>query len=429
MTILHRYPRAFWVLLAGFFVNRVSAALIWPFLTLFIRQSTGAPLRSVTLLISLQAVSGLVVTSFVGVLMDRFGRKPPMIISLLLGSAVLLAMTTADSLAEWAVLIALYGALNPVFFVGTYAMVADLVQSDERTNAYALQRMVANVAIAVGPALGGFFLAGTTALSYITTAAANVLLAGAGALWIIETLPKHKRGQSYERTIGGYGKMLRDRRFMRFIATFVLIEIAVALTFVLLPVYTTEQFAIPEGQYGLLLTVNAGMVVFLQFGMTWFTARFRPLLVLAVGACFYAAGLTIFGLASQFPHFVVGMVILTTGELMAAPTATGLAANMAPPAMRARYMGALSLCFTIGAGIGPVVGGILSDSLAPAAIWHGGAATALAAAAGFALLARAYERRDLALSASGEQAAARNASAQGEATGANPVRDAAQIAP
>ncbi|MBL8165108.1 MAG: MFS transporter [Anaerolineae bacterium] len=406
MGLLNRYPRAFWVLLAGFFINRVSAALIWPFLTLFIRQSTDAPLSSVTLLISLQAVAGLVATSVIGVLMDRFGRKPPMIISLLLGSAVLLAMTTADSLPEWAVLIALYGALNPVFFVGTYAMVADLVEPEERTKAYALQRMIANVAIAVGPALSGYFLAGTPALTYITTAAANVLLAGIGTLWIIETLPKHKRGQAEEASIGGYGELLRDRRFMSFIATFVLIEIAVALTFVLLPVYTNEQFAIPEGQYALLLTVNAGMVIVLQFGMTRLTTGFRPLLVMAVGACFYAVGLTIFGLANQFPHFVLGMVVLTTGELMVAPTATGLAANMAPPAMRARYMGALSVCFTIGAGIGPVVGGILSDALTPAAIWYGGAGAALLAVGGFLLLARAYERRGLTLTTSSDQSAA-----------------------
>jgi predicted MFS family arabinose efflux permease len=293
-----------------------------------------------------------------------------------------------------------------VFFVGTYAMVADLVEPEERTQAYALQRMVANVAIAVGPALGGFFLAGTPALSYITTAAANILLAGVGTLWIIETLPRIKRDQAEETAIGGYGEMLRDRRFMSFIATFVLIEIAIALTFVLLPVYTTEQFAIPEGQFGLLLSVNAGMVVLFQFAMTRLTTGFRPLLVLATGACFYTAGLLVFGFASQFAHFVLGMIVLTIGELMVAPTATGLAANMAPPPMRARYMGALSVCFTIGAGIGPVVGGVLSDALAPAAIWYGGAATALLAVGGFLLLGRAYERRCSHLAASSDQSAA-----------------------
>lgn len=385
------YPRAFWVLMGGFFINRISASLIWPFLTLVIYQQTGAPLTTVTLLISIQSVSGLLATSIFGSVMDRFGRKIPMIGSLLASAGVLLAMSASDQIWQWAILIALYGALSPVFYVGTYAMVADLVEPEERTNAYALQRMVANAAIALGPALGGIFLASSNALSYYTTATANIVLAGFSIFLLIETLPKHKRKNedTTPEKSGGYGVMLRDRRFMTFIGMFILIEIATALTFTLLSVYTNENFGIPKHEFGWLLTINAVMVVALQFAMTHLTRRFNPFLVLAAGALFYTGGLLVFGLSSLLPHFAVGMVVLTIGELIVSPTATGLAANMAPPEMRARYMGTLSLTYTIGAGIGPVIGGVLSDSIAPQAIWYGGALTALIAAVGFTLMQRA----------------------------------------
>jgi len=385
------YPRAFWILMGGFFINRISASLIWPFLTLVIYQQTGAPLSTVTGLISIQAVAGLLATSVFGSVMDRFGRKIPMILSLFASAGVLVLMSAADQIWQWAILIALYGALSPVFYVGTYAMVADLVEPEERTNAYALQRMIANVAIALGPALGGIFLASSNALSYYTTAIANVLLASLSIFLLIETLPKHKRkneDKASENT-GGYGVMLRDRRFMTFIGIFILIEISTALTFTLLSVYTNENFGIPKNEFGWLLTINAVMVVAFQFGMTRLTQRFHPLLVLAGGALFYVGGLLVFGLSNVLPHFALGMIILTIGELMVSPTATGLAANMAPAEMRARYMGTLSLTYTIGAGIGPVIGGILSDSIAPQAIWYGGALTALIAAVGFTLMQRA----------------------------------------
>jgi MFS family permease len=90
--------------------------------------------------------------------------------------------------------------------------------------------------------------------------------------------------------------------------------------------------------------------------------------------------------AGGFAAFLAGMVIMTLGELLLVPTATALVANIAPPDMRARYMGSFSLSFRIGAGIGPVVGGLLSDSIAPAATWYGGMVACLLAAVGFWLL-------------------------------------------
>jgi hypothetical protein len=34
MKFKHTYPRQFWLLFIGFFINRASGSLIWPFLTI-----------------------------------------------------------------------------------------------------------------------------------------------------------------------------------------------------------------------------------------------------------------------------------------------------------------------------------------------------------------------------------------------------------
>jgi MFS family permease len=392
-----QYPRAFWLLLAGFFINRASAALIWPFLTLVMRQRLEAPLAVITSLISIQAVAGLVSTSVVGVVMDRFGRKRAMLAGLIGGSAVLVAMSSAKELWQWAVLIALYGALVPIFMIGSNAMVADLVAPEERVNAYALMRMVANLGIAIGPAVGGFLLTISYTLSYHITAVINLILAGLALALIAESLPQRAHEASSENR-RGYGTLLRDRTFLRFCGVFTLVELSAALVFVLLPVYTKENFAIPESQYGWLLTINAGMVVLFQFAITRFTRRCRPLPVLAAGAMFYALGLLAMALSRGFAGFAAGMAVLTIGELMVVPTAMALVAALAPPDQRARYMGVYALTYTVGSGIGPVIGGLLNDYIAPAAIWYGGALIAAGAVVGFLLM----ERRAAARAAWGE---------------------------
>lgn len=393
-----QYPRAFWLLLAGFFINRASAALIWPFLTLVMRQRLEAPLAIITSLISIQAVAGLVSTSAIGVIMDRFGRKRAMLAGLIGSSAVLLAMSSAKELWQWAVLIALYGALVPIFMIGSNAMVADLVAPEERVNAYALMRMVANLGIAIGPAVGGFLLTISYTLSYHITAVINLLLAGLVLVLIAESLPQGAPEASSENRRSGYGVLLRDRTFIQFCGVFTLVELAAALVFVLLPVYTKENFSIPESQYGWLLTINAGMVVLFQFTITRFTSRCRPLPVLAAGALFYALGLMVIALSGGFAGFAAGIAVLTIGELMVVPTAMALVAALAPADQRARYMSVYALTYTIGSGIGPVIGGLLNDYIAPAAIWYGGALVAAGAVVGFLLM----ERRSAARAAWGK---------------------------
>ena len=62
-------------------------------------------------------------------------------------------------------------------------------------------------------------------------------------------------------------------------------------------------------------------------------------------------------LGGGFWGFWLSMVILTIGELLIAPTGTAVAANLAPPDMRGRYMGLYGITWGVAFGIGPVIGG------------------------------------------------------------------------
>ena len=82
------------------------------------------------------------------------------------------------------------------------------------------------------------------------------------------------------------------------------------------------------------------------------------------------------------------MVVMTLGELILAPTSSTYVANLAPVDMRGRYMSLFGLSWPIGAGIGPLFGGILNDTLGPRSTWFGGLAVGLVSAAIFLLLSR-----------------------------------------
>lgn len=390
---LRTFPPQIWLLFAGTLLSSTGQALVWPFLTIFIREQLDIPLSRITLLFTLQSIAGFAATTVVSPLMDRFGRKWLMVVGLVASSAVLLAMSQAGTYAQWAVLLPLYGVVNAIFRIGSYAMVADLVSAERRAAMYALLRMGDNLGISVGPAMGGFLAAVAYELSYFLAAGMQIALAVFTSAMIAETLPREDAGAAITAFPAGggglgYGPLLRDRSFLVIWGLYILIQIANSMVFVLLGVYVKENYAIPEDRYGLIIGTNALMVVVFQYAVTRASNRRAPLNAITVGGMFQAVGLGVFAISRGFGAFLGGMVVFTVGELLLVPTATALVANIAPPQMRARYMGVFSLSFRVGSGIGPVVGGLLNDHIAPAATWYGAMAFCAVAVAGFGMLAR-----------------------------------------
>jgi MFS family permease len=386
------YPRQFWYLSWGMLISAIGGSMVWPFLTIYIRQRLGAPLTTVTLLLTLNSGIGLVTTFIAGPIADRLGRKGVMLASLLVSSMAFAAMNWGSTLLYWAVLISISGAFGPLFRVGSDAMVADLVEPDRRAEAYALLRMSNNLGIAIGPAVGGFMAAASYTIALFSASAVDIIFVLLILFFVAETLPKRQNIVLDAIPDSGYQHMLKDKLFLVFIGLYALAVIPASLVMVLLPVYAKEQFHIIESQYGFIMATNAAMVVIFQYAITKVTKRYPNLQMLVFGALFYALGAGTIALDHTFFSFILSMVIVTIGEMILVPTGTTFTANQAPPEMRGRYMGVFSLTWGISFGIGPVLGGYLNDNLAPVAIWYGGLLIGLLAMLGFILLRKVSQK-------------------------------------
>jgi MFS family permease len=394
--LLARYPRQFWIMVAGMLIVSVGGSMWWPFVTILLRERLQLPLTQVTLLFTLNSAAGLVATSFVGPAVDRFGRRTAMILGLAVNGLALAAMGLADSVVAWAVALTFSGMFGPMYRVAADAMVADLIPAEERANAYSVMRMSNNLGIAVGPALGGFVTAISASYAFFAAGAANFIYAAIIVVLIRETLhlsmPAEGKSLPASR---GYGPVLRDRRYVAFLVLMILATIPSPVLWMLMPAYAKEHLGVLEQQVGLIMSTNAVMVVALQMAVTRWSSRYPHLRMLAFGALIYALGVGSVALGAGFWAFWLSMVVLTFGELLIVPTGTAFAANAAPPEMRGRYMGLYGLTWSIAFGIGPVMGGWLNDNIAPTATWVGGMLIGLVAVGGFLLLegAQAARRR------------------------------------
>ncbi len=369
-------------------ISATGSSMIWPFLMVYVGDRLGLPLSQITFLTAVNAFAGL--SSFiVGPLVDRVGRKWVMAISLAMNGIGYILMAQAQTLGEFAALMALQGAFNPLYRMGSDAMIADLIPPEKRADAYGLLRMIHNAGIALGPSMGGLIASQSYSLAFYLAAASMLIYGGIVAFFCMETLVRRPADAARPKeTLGGYGRIFRDGQFVSFIGAMVLNSIASTIMWVLLSTYAINNYQIPRDLYGLIPSVNAVMVVTLQMPMTMLTSRFRRLPVMMVGAILYALGVGSVALGDGFSAFLLSMIIMTLGELILMPTASTHAASLAPADMRGRYMSVYGLTWSAGYAIGPSLGGFLNDQLGPQFIWLGGGAVGLLAAAIFAIKAR-----------------------------------------
>ena len=388
-TNLYRsYPRQFWLMVMGIVLSTAGGSMIWPFLLIYASGKLNLPLSTVATLISINAGTGLMASFLAGWVADRFGRKLVMNFSLTVNGLAYFFLMSASTYEQFAILMVVIGLSNPLYQVGADAMLADMIPSEKRTDAYAINRIANNAAFALGPAIGGFLASTSYTLAFY--AALTGFLSYSVLLFFLahETLHTAVRTPNETLPQGGYLDTLRDGPYMAFILSMGLGLIAPTLLWILMPVYVKTNFGIPEALYGWIPTTNALMCVFIQYPVTRITRRYPALPVVAAGMLIYALGAGSVAIMSNFWGFWLSMVLLTFGELTLVPTASKYVADLAPAHLRGRYMSIYWFGWGLARTAAPLIGGFLNDAIAPRAIWIGGLLIGLVSTLGLTLLSR-----------------------------------------
>lgn len=378
------YPRQFWILAGVSLLAWTFHNMIMPFMLIYAGEKLHQSLTTLTVLFTIYAIAGLVTTFLGGSIADFFGRKWVIVISFLLCAGSWLLLLRADSMVYFIAFMVLNGATTPLYRLASDAMMADLVPAEQRIDAYSILRMGNNLGVAIGPAIGGFIASVSYNISFIISGSGMVLCTLLAMLFFAETAPLVKTvRQRQDRPAGGFMQIIKDRDFMAIVGAFSLNRISSSTIWLMLGAYAKTYFNIGEDLYGFIPTTNALMVIFLQVLTTRWVKRHSAGWMMTLGAAFYGIALIGIAFGKGFWVFWLGMVVATIGEMILVPTSTTTVAALAPEDMRGRYMSVYTLTNGVGQGIGPLLGGFLSDVFFPAATWLGGGFVGLAGAAAF----------------------------------------------
>lgn len=393
-AIYQEYPRLFWIIMGGMFIDNLGGALIFPFFGLYITSKYNVGMTEVGLLFTILAISGLFGSLMGGALTDKFGRKVMILAGLVISAASTLLLAFAPTLEFIYLAGLIVGLFGNMAGPAHQAIVADVLPEEKRIDGFGVLRVIANLAVVIGPAIGGFLAARSYTILFIC----DVILSSITALVILILVPETKPEavpdetgqpaveQTLGQTLGGYLKVLKDGPYMVYILASIFMVLAYMQMNTTLPVFLRDVHGLPDSGYGLLLSLNASMVVLLQFAITRRIRRFAPMKIMVVGTLIYGLGFTMYGFVSVYWLFILAMVIITLGEMLTAPTGQAVVANIAPIDMRGRYMAVFGFSWTIPNAIGPLMAGVVMDNYNPNWVWYGAGIFMVVSAGIFALL-------------------------------------------
>jgi MFS family permease len=397
--LYRQYPHQYWLMIAGVVISTAGASMIWPFLLIYASGKLDLPLSTVATLISINAGTGLLASFLAGSLADKVGRKGVMVFSLAATGIAYFFLLRAETYPQFVWLMIMIGLSNPLYQVGADAMLADMIPSEQRTDAYAITRIANNAAFALGPAVGGFLASTSYTLAFYAATAGFISYAMLMFFLAHETLDKAQGREKVDESLkqagaspqagfhqDGYLHVFKDKGYMSFVLLTGMGLIAPTMVWILMPVYAKTNFNVPESLYGWIPTTNAVMCVFLQYAVTHVTHKYRTLPVMAAGMLIYALSVGSVALMTGFAGFLFSMVMLTFGELTVVPTASKYVADIAPTHLRGRYMSLYWFGWGLARTLSPLIGGYLNDALFPKAIWIGGLLIGLTSTLGLFLL-------------------------------------------
>ena len=395
--IYNEYPRTFWKLIVITFIDRVGGAMLFPFFALYLTKKFEIGMTQVGILFAAFSVSSFVGSMLGGALTDKLGRKGIIIFGLVASSMSTLAMGLVNAFEAFFMIALFVGVLTDTAGPARQAMIADILPEEKRAQGYGIFRVAFNLSVVIGPAIGGLLAARSYLALFIMDAVISLITAVLVFRFIPETKPESSSDESEESMAGsfsGYFQVFRDGVFMLFLGASILMVLTYMNMNTTLGVFLRDVHGIPEAGYGWLLSLNAAMVVLLQFPITRRIENQKPLLMMAAGTLLYAIGFALYGFVSVYSLFVLAMVIITVGEMIVAPMGQALVAKFAPEEMRGRYMAVFGISWGLPFAIGPYLAGLILDNYDPRWLWYIAGVIGLLAVFGFLALHRRTETKE-----------------------------------
>ena len=361
-------PRLAWMLALALFINR-SGSMVLFFLTIYLTSQLQFSVSAAGGMISIYGLGALVGAFSGGWLSDRFGPRRIQIISLLSSGLLYILLGYIRDPFFFALLLFILAITIDAFRPANSTAMANACPPEIRVRGFVLNRLAINLGLTIGPAVGGwlatidyiylFWIDGLTSLLAII-----ILLQYTRKTELSDHTPVKDRTDEPVMP-------WRDRAFLTVLILAFLLGLVFVQLFNTWPVYLRSVYQLLENKIGLLLALNAVMIVLIEMPLVYRLEKRNAVKIMQVGSVFFLSGFVMLPLGSTFFYAAGTVFFFTWGEMLVFPLMAGLIANRAPDQTRGKYMGMYTFTFALCYVIGPFIGTWIYENLGADTLWFG----------------------------------------------------------
>jgi multidrug resistance protein len=353
--------RALWVLMATVFVDMVGFAMVLPLLPYYATRLGASP-TVIGMLVATFALAQLLTAPMWGRFSDRHGRKPIILIGLLVAAIAYVIFGLATSL--WLLFLCrlVQGASGITAVVQAY--VADLVEPEHRAQALGWITAATYSGTMVGPALGSLATHwGPAAPGFIAAALCLVNVASAWR-WLAE--PTRQRMEEKTRQPGETRRMIvnvltqprGDFAMPVWIYTFGMMAFMAMNT--VLALFLAQRFGVTEKNIGWFYAyVGAVSVLMRAVLLGPAVRRLGEVGAVSLGAACLAAGLLLVPLSPSILWLGLSVLFIPVGTALLFPATTSLTSRRAPKHRTGQALGVQQSFGGMSRLVGPLWAGAL----------------------------------------------------------------------
>jgi len=329
-------------------INRAGTMVI-PFLSIYLTEDLDISLSNVGWIMTCFGLGSLVGTWLGGKLTDKIGYYKIMVFSLLSTGFLFIGLQYLTTFKSLCIGIFFIMCIADMFRPASFVAMSAYSKPENKTRSVTLIRLAINLGFSAGPAIGGLII---THLSYSGLFWVDGITCILATLVLFYVLNPKKAKIQDDIITENPKSAYTDKPFVIFFLAMVLFAIVFFQYFSSMPIYYREVHELSELQVGLILGAN-GLFIFL-FEMPlikWLDdSKYSKVGLILFGAILTGLSFIVLNLTTWSGILIIGMVLMTVGEMIAFPFANAFAMERAKKGNQGEYMAMYSMTFSI-AGI------------------------------------------------------------------------------
>lgn len=365
---IRHLPQAFWIVIAATLLNQTGNMAI-VFIMLYLTQSLHFSLVTAACAFGAFGICTFFSGLFGGTYIDKIGALKIMLVTLFLNGTVLSIFPFVKQPLIIALLCAAWGIVYGLYRPASQTFISYLGKGQYKI-IFSIYRLVQNLGLSIGPALGGILASYSFSAIFYLNAAANFVAFFILMLGLHKSEWLHYRERFSEKFYMSLAYLRKDVVLRVFILAMVPISIVFFQHDGPLAIFITRDLNLSISFFGFLYTLNTLLIVFFELPLNILTIKWRYKTNFILASALITLAFFCLAFATEKHHIVLLAVTWTIGEMLLYPSAGSYVAEIAPIGKRGSYMGIYSTCANIGLLLGPFLGSLFMQVIGPINLWY-----------------------------------------------------------